>query len=115
VAIACSGTVTLECAWHGLPTVVLYKLSWPTYLVARQIVQVKFIAMPNLLADERVYPEFIQAQATPENLAREAAALLDDPHRRAQVAASLARIRQSLGPPGAVRRAAEAIARLMRA
>jgi lipid A disaccharide synthetase len=50
VALACSGTATLENALLGLPTVVAYKTSWPTYLLARALVQVKHIAMPNILA-----------------------------------------------------------------
>ena len=70
VAIASTGTVTTECAYFGVPTVALYKTSWSTWQIARRIVKVKYAAMPNLLADEEVFPEFIQGAATPDNIAR---------------------------------------------
>lgn len=109
LALASSGTVTLECAFFGVPSVVLYKLSWPTYWIAKRIVQVPYIAMPNLLANERLLPELIQADATPENLAREALELLTNVPRRAEVQAKLARAVATLGEPGGACRAAAAI------
>ena len=63
LAIASTGTVTTECAYFGVPTVALYKTSWSNYLIARQIVAVPYLAMPNLLAGEQLYPEFIQHRA----------------------------------------------------
>ena len=69
--------------------------------------------MPNLLADEVLYPEFIQGRATAGNIAEAALALLGNPARRDEIRAKLARIMQSLGGPGAARRAAAAIVRLM--
>jgi len=69
--------------------------------------------MPNLLADEEVFPEFIQDAATPENLAHAALELLRDEARRAKVKTRLAEILASLGGPGATRRAAKAITRLL--
>ncbi len=109
VALACSGTVTLECAFYALPTVVMYRTSWLTYLVARQLVQVRYLAMPNLLAGERVYPELIQGEVTAEHLAGEALDLLMNVERRVQIRNKLTRVVESLGPPGAARRAAEAV------
>jgi lipid-A-disaccharide synthase len=109
VAIASTGTVTTECAYFGVPTVALYKTSWSTWQIAKRIVQVKYGAMPNLLADEEIFPEFIQDAATPENLARAALELLRDEARRMKVKARLAEIVAALGGPGATRRAAQAI------
>jgi len=113
VAIASTGTVTLECAYFGVPTVAIYKAAWSDYLIARQIVRVKHLAMPNLLAGEEIYPEFIQHKATPDNITRAALALLNHPERQSAVKASLARIIQSLGEPGASQRAARAILQLL--
>jgi lipid-A-disaccharide synthase len=113
VAIASTGTVTMECAFFGVPTVALYKTSWSTYQVARRVVSVKYIAMPNLLANEQVFPEFIQDAATPENLSRATLELLQDENRRAHVKVQLAEIVRSLGGPGASRRAARAVIRLL--
>ena len=109
VALASTGTVTMECAFFGVPTVTLYKTSWLTYQIARRIVTVKSLTMPNLLAGEPVYPEFIQNEATPENLARAALELLENASHRAQIKAQLAKIIASLGEPGAAGRAATAI------
>jgi lipid-A-disaccharide synthase len=109
VAIASTGTVTMECAYFGVPTVALYKTSWITYQIARRIVKVKYLAMPNLLANEQVFPEFIQGAATTDNITRATVELLRDAPRRAKVKAKLAQIVASLGPPGAAHRAAKAI------
>jgi len=109
LAITKSGTITMECAAFGVPAVVFYKTSWPTYLIGRQIVSVKYLAMPNLLAGEEIYPEFVQHAATAENIAQAALDLLRNETRRATVKMKLTRIIQSLGGPGAAGRAAEAI------
>ena len=115
LAIAKSGTVTLECARFGVPTVVMYKTSAMTYAIGKRIVKLKWIAMPNILADETVFPEFIQKGATAENIARAALELLHDPARRTTVQAKLDQIASTLGAPGANRRAAKEILRLLTA
>jgi lipid-A-disaccharide synthase len=109
VALASTGTVTMECAFFGVPTVTLYKTSWLTYQIAKRIVTVKSLTMPNLLAGETVYSEFIQNEATPENLSRAVLELLENEARRAQIKAQLGKIISSLGEPGAPQRAAKAI------
>jgi lipid-A-disaccharide synthase len=113
VALASTGTVTMECAYFGVPTVALYKTSWSTYQIGKRIVKVKYLAMPNLLANEVVFPEFIQDDATAENLAAAASTLLQDEAQRQKVKARLAAVISSLGEPGAPRRAARAILRLL--
>ncbi len=109
VAVASTGTVTTECAYFGVPTVALYKTSWMTYHIARRIVKVKYLAMPNLLANEEVFPEFIQGAATADNIAQAAAELLRDAARRARIKARLSEVVATLGAPGAARRAAKAV------
>jgi lipid-A-disaccharide synthase len=109
VALASTGTVTMECAFFGVPTVTLYKTSWLTYQIARRIITVKSLTMPNLLAGETVFPEFVQHDATPENLSLAALELLQDESRRRQIKAQLAKIIASLGEPGAAGRAANAV------
>jgi lipid-A-disaccharide synthase len=113
LAITKSGTVTMECALHGVPAVVFYKTSWPTYFIGKQIVTVKYLAMPNLIADETIYTEFVQQTATAENIAAAALELLRDEKRRAEVQGKLAQVVASLGKPGAASRAAEAIVSLL--
>jgi lipid-A-disaccharide synthase len=114
VAIASTGTVTMECAYFGVPTVTLYKLSWAEYEIAKRVVTVKSATMPNLLAGEEVYPEFIQHAATSENIAAAALDLLKNETRRQTIRTQLAKVVASLGGPGANIRAAEAIVSLLR-
>lgn len=109
VAIASTGTVTMECAFFGVPTVTLYKTSWLTYQIGKRIVTVKSLTMPNLLANEEVFPEFVQNTATPENISRAALELLQNESRRAQIKKRLAEIVSQLGGPGASQRAAATI------
>lgn len=113
VAIASTGTVTVECAYYGIPAVAMYKTSFWTYLIGRRLVTVKYLAMPNILADEPIYPEFIQDQATDANVAAAAVKLLNDPALRAQIESKLARVVATLGGPGAAQRAAAAILKLV--
>ena len=113
VAIASSGTVTLECAWFKVPTVVLYKTSWITYLLGKLFLKVKHIAMPNLLANREVFPEFIQREANAQNLAREANIFINDSGKREQTLADLDVIAGSLGGKGAANRAAKVVWKLM--
>jgi lipid-A-disaccharide synthase len=113
LALASTGTVTMECAFFGVPTVTMYKTSWATYEIGKRIVKVKSLTMPNLLADEEVFPEFIQNAATAENIAGAALNLLLNESRRKSMKARLAEVISSLGGPGASRRAALAITRLL--
>jgi lipid-A-disaccharide synthase len=114
VAIASTGTVTMECAFFGVPTVTLYKTSWSTYQIGRFIVNVKWLTMPNILADEVVFPEFVQNDATPENIAGAALELLRNESRRQKIKSQLGKIISSLGQPGTSERAATAILSLFK-
>jgi lipid-A-disaccharide synthase len=113
IALACTGTVTMECAWFGVPTIAFYKTSWLTYEIGKRVITVGYLAMPNVLAGHEVFPEFIQHNATGQNVARAALSLLNDEARRASIRERLRKIVGSLGPPGSARRAARAIAQLV--
>lgn len=113
IAISKTGTITMECAFSGVPTITLYKTSWATYELGKRIVKVKSLTMPNLLANEEVFPEFIQGDATPERISQAALELLQNETRRAQIKAQLTKIVASLGGPGASLRAARAITKLL--
>lgn len=113
LAIASSGTITLECAWFGVPTVVMYKLSWPEYQVGRRIVKVPFIAMPNLLAGEAVFPEYIQHEATPDKLSEAGLRFLSDEDLRVKTRHKINRAVGTLEGPGSTQRAAQAVLSLV--
>jgi lipid-A-disaccharide synthase len=114
LALACTGTVTLECALARVPTIAIYRTSGLTYQIARRLVTVKHLAMPNLLAGEPIFPEFIQDNATPQKMADAALTLLEQPERRQAVQARLADVVAQLGEPGAAARAAAAIVSLLK-
>jgi len=109
LAIASSGTVTMECAWFRVPTVVLYKTSPLTHALGRALLKVPYLAMPNLLAGEELFPEFIQSAANADNLAEASLRLLRDKAERTRILDGLDRVATRLGKPGAAPRAAQAV------
>ncbi len=104
VVLAKPGTVTMECALLGRPLVVMGRANPLTAWIVRRAIRVPSLTMPNLIADEDLVPEFLQDEAVPERLAEALAGLLAGPARDRQLA-GLAKVRQALGPPGAVERA----------
>lgn len=101
-----SGTATLETALLGTPMVVAYRLSPVSFAIARRLVQVDHIAMPNLILERRAVPELVQDEVTVERMATEARGILEDPQRAGQMREDLALVREKLGRPGAAARAA---------
>jgi lipid-A-disaccharide synthase len=114
VALTASGTATVQTALHDTPMVVVYRVSPLTYYLGRRLVKLDTFAMVNLIAGERIVPELIQRDFTPQAAASEAVSILTDKDRARRVREGLARVRERLGPPGASRRAAESILRIVR-
>jgi lipid-A-disaccharide synthase len=118
LAIVSSGTATVEAALLGKPMIVVYRLSPLTALLAKPLVRTKFFSMVNLIAGRRVVPELIQDDFTAERVAEEARKLLgkakEGRDRIEEMRRGLAEVRARLGPPGAVDRAADAIAAFLR-
>lgn len=115
LVVAASGTVTLEAAVAGTPTVIVYKVSALSYRLGRALIRVPFIGLANLIAGAPVVPELIQDQVTGENIAGHVLALLQNPARRRAMRTALARVRQRLGPPGADERVAAIAWRMLTA
>jgi lipid-A-disaccharide synthase len=113
VVLTASGTATVQTALHDKPMVIVYRLSPMTYRLGRRLVTVDTIGMVNLIAGEKIVPELVQNAFTPDAVAREAISMLTDGARAARIRDGLARVRGRLGGPGASRRAAEAICRLV--
>jgi lipid-A-disaccharide synthase len=107
--IVASGSATLEAAYFRLPFVLIYKVAWPTYLAARLVVNVKYLGMPNLLADQEVIPEFIQHQAKPDAIVKAVRPLIENAHSRGRMISQLDAIVPKLGDTGASLTAARAI------
>jgi len=115
LALTASGTATVQAALHDTPMVIVYRLSPLTYSIVRRLVRVESIGMVNLIAGATIVPELVQDAFTPEAVAAEAVSLLTDRTRAARVRQGLAGVREKLGGPGASRRAAEAILRVVEA
>lgn len=107
--MAASGTVTLESALIGTPTLVAYKLSKLTYAIGKRVVKVPYVALPNLIMGREVFPELLQDKADGAVLAEHARTWLTNPESIAAVRADLAQLRTMLGEPGAPDRAAQVI------
>lgn len=111
LALATSGTVTLEAALCGLPSVIVYRTSALNAFIARLVINIPNIGLPNIVAGRQILPELLQEDFTPAKLAATAAELLA-PERRPQLDADLAYMKQRLGEPGAVERVAQLILRI---
>jgi lipid-A-disaccharide synthase len=112
-AIVSSGTATVEAALLDAPMTVVYRVSPMTAALAKPLLRAPFYSMVNLIAERRVVAELVQDDFTPEKVASETLRLLQDPNARAGLRTGLAEVRHRLGPPGAVDRAADAIASLL--
>ena len=106
VALAASGTVTLEAALCGLPSVIVYKTAPLTAFIVRRLLNIADIGLPNIVAGRHILPELLQENATPEKMAQAVLAMLE-PAAHAQVLKDLEDVKKRLGEPGAVRRVAE--------
>lgn len=111
LALATSGTVTLEAALCGLGSVIVYRTSPISAFIARLVINIPDIGLPNIVAGKHILPELLQEDFTPEKVAQEALALLE-PARNKQMQDDLAYVRERLGQPGAVGRVAELVLKI---
>lgn len=106
VAAVTSGTATLETGLLGVPFVVCYKGGRISYLLARQLIKVKFVSLVNLILDRSVVKELIQDELTEASLGLELRKLLEEGAERTTVIKQLDELKSICGGPGASRRAA---------
>jgi lipid-A-disaccharide synthase len=100
LALAASGTVTVEAALLGTPMVTFYKVTAASWAMGKMLVNVPFYSMVNLVAGRAVVPELMQGQMTGERIAQEARRLLTDPEARGRMQAGLAEVREKLSGGG---------------
>ena len=109
LAFVASGTATLQAAVIGTPMILLYRTSSLTYWLARYLIRVRWIGLVNLVAGQSVVPELIQSDATGQRVYDEAVAILENRSAYDDMKQSLAKVRASLGEPGASARVAEVV------
>jgi lipid-A-disaccharide synthase len=106
-AVAASGTVILELAILGTPTVATYRTSPHTYWLGRLLIRnLQYFTLVNLIGERAILPELLQDAVTPERMAQEVTTLLNDRQARTEMLAGMAEVRQRLGGAGASDRAA---------
>ena len=113
LAIATSGTVTLEAALCGLGCPILYKSSPVSFWIAKRVVEIPHIGLPNIVAGRLIEPELLQDECKPEKIAAMVLELLETERYR-QLQQDLHEVREKLGKPGAVKRVAELVLRMAR-
>jgi lipid-A-disaccharide synthase len=107
--IVASGSATLEAAYFRLPSVLIYKVAWPTYLAARLVMKVKYLGMPNVLAEREIVPEFIQHRARPEAVAKAVWQLIENADARERMVSEFDVVIGKLGKGEASEKAAGTI------
>ena len=113
LAICASGTINLEASLLGVPNIMVYKLSPLTYFVGKYILKIgekmPYFSMPNILLEQKAIPELVMAAANPKTIANEALGILQDPEKQQAIRAALSTLKDKLGDPGVVARAAKSI------
>jgi lipid-A-disaccharide synthase len=109
VGMVASGTATLESSFFRLPIVLIYKVSWFSYIPGRMLIRVNYLGMPNILAGKEIIPEFIQHKAVAGRIADAVRQLCNDPIQRNTMVQEMDRVIKLLGEQGAGRRAAEVV------
>ncbi|ALG71627.1 lipid-A-disaccharide synthase [Azospirillum thiophilum] len=99
-ALAASGTVALELALAGLPTVIAYRLNPVTVALYRRLIRVKYVNLVNLMLDRMLVPELLQQDCRPDRLAAELGRLLDEPEARQMQIDGVAEVARWLGQGG---------------
>lgn len=106
VVIVASGSATLETAALGKPMVIVYKVSLSSWIMGKLFINLKNVGLANIIAGRTLVPELIQWEATAENIFRETAVFLDNPHRRLDVSKKLRQAVAGISEPGVINRAA---------
>ena len=97
--VTVSGTVTLEIALAGTPMVIINKLAWLTWQIVRRMVKLEHVGLCNIVAGERLVPERLQHDATPERIAADLLPMLQDEKVNRDYRQRLSRVRDILSTP----------------
>jgi len=108
-AVVTSGTATLETALFNVPQIVVYRASWISYQIAKRLIRVPYISLPNLIADRQVVRELIQDDFSSVNLKEELNRLVSDADYRTNMQDGYTQIRSRIGEYAASERTAQLI------
>jgi len=106
-AIVTSGTATLETAILQVPMVIIYRVSFLTWLFIRKMLKIPYIGLVNVVVGKKIVPECLQYEATPEIIAKNILEIMESPERLSATKNELIKLGRSLGENGASNRAAQ--------
>ena len=109
VAIVASGTATLQAAIMNTPAIVVYKMNLISWYLTQKMVKVNYASMANIIAEEEIFPEYLQSKANIKNLCNATYKILKDNNYRQALNQKIKLINQKIGSIGASKRAAEYI------
>lgn len=109
IIVVASGTATLEAACLGVPMVIVYQVSFSTWLLGKILLKIPHIGMPNIIAGKEIVPELIQKDANPEKISEKVISLLEKPEKIIEIKRELEKVREKLGGEGAVKRVAQLV------
>ena len=108
-ALVCSGTATLETAILQIPMLIIYKISFLSWLLIKNLIKIPHIGLVNIVAGKRIVPEFLQHDANGEKIATYVLDILNDTKKINEIKSDLKEVKTALGAPGASQRTAEYI------
>ncbi|MFH1867589.1 MAG: lipid-A-disaccharide synthase [Candidatus Omnitrophota bacterium] len=108
-AIVTSGTATLETALLGVPMAIIYKSNFLTYILTKNLIKLPYIGLVNVVAGKRIASEFLQYEARPHRIAEYILRLISDKKMNSSMKEEFIKIKNSLGEPGAGKRAANEV------
>ena len=106
LALVASGTATLETAIMEVPMIIVYRVTPVSYWIGKKVVNVPYIGLVNLVADEEIVPELIQGEVNPRRLVEESLAILENPRKKETMIGRLKMVKERLGKGGATERTA---------
>jgi lipid-A-disaccharide synthase len=109
IAVSSSGTATLELALMNIPTIVIYKTSFISWLILKALVKTEFISIVNILTKEKVFPELLQDKATPENISSICSNFITNPDFFKKTKQKLKTLKDILGKESAPKKAAQEV------
>ena len=112
-AVVIAGTPTIEAALSGACILTLQRTSVLSYFLSNLMGRYNFLGLPNIILDKPLFPELVQKNVTPKKITEEMVVILEDHYGLDERNQGLAEVREKLGPPGTIKRAAEAICRVV--
>lgn len=108
-ALICSGTATLEAAILQVPMVIIYKVTFLSWLFVKELIKIPYIGLVNIVANKKIVPEFLQYNTQPKKISQYIIEILSSKNKIKDIKGELLKVKDSLGDSGATKKAAKYI------